>query len=84
MPLSNPSFFAKKKREGNALGLLTGSMHGRRFLEAQTHTHNYFLISKVNQGPCAGTTSTQAITRSQEAPEGKTVWPTIVHSMHQH
>jgi hypothetical protein len=25
VPLSNPSFFAKKIREGNALGLLTGS-----------------------------------------------------------
>jgi hypothetical protein len=28
VPLSNPSFFAEKEREGNALGLLTGSMHG--------------------------------------------------------
>jgi hypothetical protein len=34
VPLSNPSFFAEKKREGNALGLLTGSTHERRFLEA--------------------------------------------------
>jgi hypothetical protein len=25
VPLSNPSFFAKNMREGNALGLLTGS-----------------------------------------------------------
>jgi hypothetical protein len=25
VPLSNPSFFAKKMQEGNALGLLTGS-----------------------------------------------------------
>jgi hypothetical protein len=25
VPLSNPSFFAKEMREGNALGLLTGS-----------------------------------------------------------
>jgi hypothetical protein len=25
VPLSNPSFFAKKMREGSALGLLTGS-----------------------------------------------------------
>jgi hypothetical protein len=29
VPLSNPSFFAEKKREGNALGLLTGSTHGQ-------------------------------------------------------
>jgi hypothetical protein len=28
VPLSNPSFFAEKKREGNALDLLTGSTHG--------------------------------------------------------
>jgi hypothetical protein len=47
MPLSNPSF-VEKKRKGNALGLLTGLTHGRRFLEAQIHTHNYFLISKAH------------------------------------
>jgi hypothetical protein len=46
--LSNPSFFAEKKHEGNALGLLTGTTHGQRFLEAQIHTHNYFLISKAH------------------------------------
>jgi hypothetical protein len=34
VPLSSPSFFAEKKREGNTLGLLIGSTHGRRFLEA--------------------------------------------------
>jgi hypothetical protein len=39
--LSNPSF-VEKKRKGNALGLLTGSTHERRFLEAQIHLHNYF------------------------------------------
>jgi hypothetical protein len=55
VPLSNPSFFAEKKREGNALGLLTGSTHGQRFLEAQIHTHNYFLISKAHRGPYVGT-----------------------------
>jgi hypothetical protein len=27
VPLSNPSFFVKKKRKGNALGLLTESTH---------------------------------------------------------
>jgi hypothetical protein len=69
VPLSNPS--AEKKREGNALGLLTGSMHGRRFLEVQIHTHNYFLIPKAYRGPCTGTTSTWAIAQSQEVPEGK-------------
>jgi hypothetical protein len=57
VPLSNPSFFIEKKHEGNALGLLTGSMHRRRFLEAQIHMHNYFLISKVHRGPYTGTTS---------------------------
>jgi hypothetical protein len=34
VPLSNPSFFVEKKHEGNALGLLTGSTHEQRFLEA--------------------------------------------------
>jgi hypothetical protein len=57
VPLSNPSF-VEKKRDGNALGLLTGSMHGQRFLEAQIHMHNYFIISKAHRGPCIGTTST--------------------------
>jgi hypothetical protein len=61
VPLSNPSFFTKKKREGNVLGLLTGSTHRRRFLEAQIHMHNYFLISKAHRGPYTGTTSTRAI-----------------------
>jgi hypothetical protein len=32
--MSNLSFFVEKKREGNALGFLTGSTHGPRFLEA--------------------------------------------------
>jgi hypothetical protein len=44
VPLSNPSFFAEKKREGNALGLLTRSTRERRFLEAQIHTHTTFLF----------------------------------------
>jgi hypothetical protein len=84
VPLSNPSFFPKKKHEGNALGLLTGSTHGQRFLEAQIHTHNYFLISNAHQGPCIGTTSTQAIARSLEAPEGKKVRLASVPSMRWH
>jgi hypothetical protein len=58
VPLSSPSFFAEEKCEENALGLLTESTHGRRFLEAQIHTHNYFLISKAHRGPYIGTTST--------------------------
>jgi hypothetical protein len=51
VPLFNASFFVEKKREGNALILLTGSTHGRRFLEAQIHTHNYFLIFKGPSRP---------------------------------
>jgi hypothetical protein len=84
VPLSNPSFFAEKKREGNALGLLTRSMHGQRFLEAQIHTHNYFLISKAHRGPYTGTTSTQAIAQSPEVPEGKKVRLVAVPFMRQH
>jgi hypothetical protein len=84
VPLSNPSFFVEKKREGNALGFLTRSTHGRRFLVAQIHTHNYFLISKAHQGPCTGMTSTPTITQSPEAPEGKKVRPAAVPSMHRH
>jgi hypothetical protein len=83
VPLSNPSF-AEKKREGNALDILTGSTHRQRFLESQIHMHNYFLISKAHQGPCTGTTSTQTITRSPKVPEGKKVRPTAVPSMRQH
>jgi hypothetical protein len=82
--LSNPSFFVEKKREGNALGLLTGSTHGRRFLEVQIHMHNYFLISKAHRGPCTGTTSTRAIAQSHEAPEGKKVQLMAVHSVKGH
>jgi hypothetical protein len=84
VPLSNPSFFAEKKREGNALSLLTGSTHGRRFLEVQIHTHNYFLISKAHRGPCAGTTSTRAIAQSSKAPEGKKVQLVAIPLMRQH
>jgi hypothetical protein len=82
--LSNPSFFGEKKREGNALGLLTGSTHGQRFLEIQIHTHNYFLISKAHQGPYTGMTSTQTIAQRPKAPEGKKVRPVAVPFMRRH
>jgi hypothetical protein len=84
VPLSNPSFFAEKKREGNALDLLTRSTHGRRFLEAQIHTHNYYLISKAHRGPYIGTTSTRAIALSPEAPEGKKAMLVAVPFMRRH
>jgi hypothetical protein len=71
VPLSNPSFFAEKKREGNALGLLTRSMHGQRFLEAQIHTHNYFLISKAHRGPYTGTTLPRPSLRVRKRPRAK-------------
>jgi hypothetical protein len=83
VPLSNPSF-AEKKREGNALGLLTGSTHGRRFLESQIHTHNYFLISKAHRGPYTGAMSTWAIAQSPEAPEGKKVRLVAISFMRRH